>query len=180
MQSIRLPVDIRSICILDPFSTNHTVESKKSESFMYLSDFCESLSSSFLHSFQMTSLTEENTILRSGLQIFADELEAMRTECTRLRLERDTYAARVAANERAAHRTITTTVTTARFAFENHVNAEKAKGMDCPILLSPLSDCASVTVSTTCGHAFDTTAFKMWNKGHCPVCRAPVSVTHTF
>jgi hypothetical protein len=128
----------------------------------------------------MASLTAENTLLRSGLEIFADELEALRLECARLRSERDTYAARVAANERAYHRATTTITPVARFVFENHVNAEKAKGTDCPILLSPLSECASVTVSTTCGHVFDTTAFKMWNKSHCPVCRASVSATHTF
>ena len=70
----------------------------------------------------------------------------------------------------------------ARFIYENHVTAEKAKGTECPILMSPLQTCPSVTVSTTCGHIFDTGAFATWNNTHkkCPVCRVPVESTYIF
>ena len=135
----------------------------------------------------MTSLSEENIVLRSGLEIFAAELETLRVECARLRAERDAHQRNsqeaISRMWKAQQKTASTSATAPpRFVFENHVVAEKTKGTDCPILMSPLSDCGSVTVSTTCGHIFDTAAFKVWNKDHkeCPVCRVCVGSTHVF
>ena len=81
------------------------------------------------------------------------------------------------ATDRTTDRTMTIP---ARFIYENHVTAEKTKGTKCPILMSPLQTCTSVTVSTTCGHIFDTGAFATWNNTHkkCPVCRVPVESTY--
>jgi hypothetical protein len=142
----------------------------------------------FFPFFTMTSLSEENLILRQGLQIFASEMEQIRAEnarleahnvanlqaeCARLRAERNTAI--------RALRAKTPTVVP-RYILENHVAAEKAKRTDCPILMVPLSECDSVTVSTACGHIFDTDAFKTWSKDHreCAVCRTIVGDTATF
>ena len=142
---------------------------------------------SFL-SFKMTSLSEENTLLRRGLEIFASELEQVRSENARLEAERvlshelthlRAECARLR-KERNAARHKPAVASIPRFILENHVSAEKAKRTECPMLMVPLSECRSVTVSTVCGHIFDTEAFKTWNRDHCAVCRTQIGETAVF
>ncbi len=141
----------------------------------------------------MTSLSEENLILRQGLQIFASEMEQIRAENARLEAEAavahnvanlQAECARLRAERNTAIRALRAKTPTVvpRYILENHVAAEKAKRTDCPILMVPLSECDSVTVSTVCGHIFDTDAFKTWSKDHreCAVCRTIVGDTATF
>lgn len=156
------------------------------------------------------SLSEENTLLRQELQhvatemdilrathailrseyarehVLADELVRTRILCTQLRADQRNMARQAITDMYLGATRITAalsaTVTPARHIFENHIAAEKAKGTECAILLTPLKDSASVTVSTTCGHIFDTAAFTTWHTMHteCAVCRTPVTSTYVF
>lgn len=67
------------------------------------------------------------------------------------------------------------------FVYENHVNAEIAKGTECPITMVPLASCAYVNVSMNCGHIYETGAIQSWThvtgrtSSSCPTCRAPIA-----
>ena len=146
---------------------------------------------------ELETLRAKHAILRSEYareHVLAEELIYLRAQCAQLRAElrgvarqaiADMYlevteALRVVEEEGDAEAEAETIP--ARRIFENHVLTEKAKGTECPILLCPLHECASVTVSTTCGHIFDAESFISWNKTHmdCPVCRVPVESTCTI
>jgi hypothetical protein len=144
---------------------------------------------------ELETLRATHAILRSEYareHVLAEELAYLRAQCAQLRADRDTQRSisRQAITDMylGATTRITTAlsaaaeVTPARHIFENHITAEKTKGTECSILLTPLRDSASVTVSTTCGHIFDTIAFTTWNATHteCPVCRTPITLTYIF
>jgi hypothetical protein len=65
-----------------------------------------------------------------------------------------------------------------KYVYENHVIAEKSKGTECPISMTPLSEITLITV-TNCFHIFDTPSFNDWYKTNkkCPVCRVCVEFT---
>lgn len=144
---------------------------------------------------ELETLRATHAILRSEYareHVLAEELIHLRAQCAQLRAElrgvarqaiTDMYlevteALRAAEAEGEEEED----AVPARHIFENHVATEKAKGSECAILLAPLKDSASVTVSTTCGHIFDTAAFMTWNTTNteCPVCRTPVTSTYIF
>ena len=132
----------------------------------------------------MTSLSEENNLLRRGLEIFASELEQIRSEKARLESHSVLIAhlRKECARLRTERNALRSAAVIPKFILENHVAAEKAKGAECPMLMVPLSECRSVTVSTVCGHIFDTEAFKTWNRDHreCAVCRTQIGDTAVF
>jgi len=150
---------------------------------------------------ELETLRAKHAILRSEYareHVLAEELIHLRAQYAQLRAElrgvarqsiasmylEVTEALRAAEEERDAEAETEAETETipARRIFENHVATEKAKGTECPILLCPLHECASVTVSSTCGHIFDAESFLLWNKTHmdCPVCRVPVESTCTI
>ena len=67
------------------------------------------------------------------------------------------------------------------FVYENHVRAEVAKGLECPITMTPLSSLKHVHVSMNCGHIYDPKAIVAWTNvtgaenATCPTCRTPIS-----
>jgi len=65
-----------------------------------------------------------------------------------------------------------------KYVYENHVMAEKSKGTDCPISMTPLSELKSVTV-VNCFHIFDSDSLSSWIKtnNNCPICRNKIIST---
>jgi hypothetical protein len=67
------------------------------------------------------------------------------------------------------------------FVYENHVRAEVAKGLECPITMTPLSSLKHVHVSMNCGHIYDPKAIVAWTNvtgaenATCPTCRAHIA-----
>ncbi|NBQ47903.1 MAG: hypothetical protein EBU33_05540, partial [Sphingobacteriia bacterium] len=67
------------------------------------------------------------------------------------------------------------------FVYENHVRAEVAKGLECPITMTPLISLKHVHVSMNCGHIYDPKAIVAWTNvtgaenASCPTCRAPIA-----
>lgn len=150
---------------------------------------------------ELETLRATHAILRSEYareHVLAEELIHLRAQCAQLRAELRGVARQAIANmylevtealraveaeaEAEEEEEEEEEAIPARHIFENHVATEKAKGSECAILLTPLKDSASVTVSTTCGHIFDTAAFMTWNTTNteCPVCRTPVTSTYIF
>jgi hypothetical protein len=146
---------------------------------------------------ELETLRATHAILRSEYareHVLAEELIHLRAQYAQVRAELRSVARQSIASmylevtealravEVEAEREEEEEAAPARHIFENHVAAEKAKGSECAILLTPLKDSASVTVSTTCGHIFDTAAFTTWNTTNteCPVCRTPVTSTYIF
>jgi hypothetical protein len=63
------------------------------------------------------------------------------------------------------------------FVYKNHASAEAAKGTQCPITMTDLKDCQTISLIKDCFHIFDKTALAQWLTNHndCPTCRTKMT-----